>query len=1039
MIKTKRITTLLLSFMIILIMSSCSNIKVVNDSVSTKSEVNEVESNYGDVLISLNGEVSTLSKYELPKINDKLHGFHVDAIYDYDYRNAKIVMMTHEKSGARLILISNDDEDKAAAFGFNTLTYDNRGIPHVFEHSCLGGSAKYPNANLPFETVNKTYNTYINADTMQNATSYQFSSLSDVQLYELYKMFLDGVLDPDVLRDEKNLEREAYRYILHDKDDDITLSGIVYSEMSGNEGDITNVAYNNSLDTMYEGSYMGVNVGGDTLDIPNIKHEDLIDFHNNYYHPSNLVITLYGDIDYKKYLKYSDEEYLSKYEKKVIDKPDNNFKNQNEFKIKKYDFPMSQNDDIVGKSIIIYNVICEDMTPYENGIFSAVLNHLFRSDGPVDRRVKEKLPSADFSLNSDLTCPRPYFSVFFLNVNEEDASVIKEVIEESFEELKENGIKEDTIDEIIESVEFEKEIEKDSHGFASEAPGFYRAVYSSNGKDLLGFLRYNKGLEDLKEAYKNGDMKKIIDRYLSDNHNSSMTLTIPKKGLLEEKEAAKKEKLKEMKSQMSDAEIDELIQKNKQFDEWSKYQVENSLIDKLRVASVSSLDEYRAKCYAYEESVEGIRFIRSDIEDINYFHINLLFDASGVEYDDILKLNLIAQLLLELPTTNYEGLKLKSEFSRYMNNYSIGPSINYYYNGGYKPYFSFEVTALDKNKDKIFELLDELMFETKFDDVSRFRSVISNAYNNLKLYMSSNPRTFAQDIVKIQNDSDYLYENLLNGVDYLDYLVKIKNMSDDEIEKLLDDCKHILLSLYNRSGFVCQIVSNFKTMRDLKSRIVELSYDFDYTRIKPVDYTNDLKPVKDKIAFVSNGTMQYNYISIPMFENEIDFTGKHSVLSRILNDKILYPEVRANRSAYGSYSDFDRLSADIYTYRDPYLKETYDVFKTIPTMLKNIVITKDELEDYKLRAYSAYSYPLTKLDSALIAIDEIFKNVNEKRPDRYVRYMKEIKDMKLEDLPELYKLIDKLIAEGKYLTVGNREQIDKNAEMFDEIIYEYVE
>ena len=152
----------------------------------------------------------------------------------------------------------------------------------------------------------------------------------------------------------------------------------------------------------------------------------------------------------------------------------------------------------------------------------------------------------------------------------------------------------------------------------------------------------------------------------------------------------------------------------------------------------------------------------------------------------------------------------------------------------------------------------------------------------------------------------------------------------------------------------------------------------------------------------------------------------------------MYKEFRAKRSAYGAYSIIDRLNASIYTYRDPNLKESYSVFSEVPKMLKETKLTDDEFEDYKLNAYATYSYPLTKFESAMSAIDEIFKNVKEKRPDRYVRYMRDIKEMKLSDLKELATIIDKIVTDGKYVTIGSRDQIENNKEMFDEIIYDYV-
>lgn len=1038
----KKISNLIITIVLVLSLFSCAKTELnvnSNSQVATQSETNSKESEYGDKLLSLEGDVFTLSKYSLPKVGDKLHGFVVDAIYDYDIRNAKLVLFTHEKSGAKAILISNDDEDKSTVIGFNTLTYDDRGIPHVFEHACLGGSAKYPNANTFDEATNKIYQTFMNAFTMQHATVYPCSSLSDPQLFELYKFYLDGVMNPDVLRDEKNLEREAYRYILNDENDDIALSGIVYSEMSANEGNIGRIAYIDTIKTMFEGSFMASETGGATSDIIKIENKDLIEYHEKYYHPSNMVITLYGDIDYEKYLEYTNGEYLSKFDNSYVDKSDNGYVEQYSFRTKTYDFPVSMNDEIDQKSVIVYGVSCEDMSAYESGLFSVVLSNLAKSDGPIDRRLKEKLPSATYGIDDNLYLPKPFFLVSFSNVNDKDADTIKGIVEDAFEEILNEGIKKEIVDELVDNIEIEKENAKDSHGFASSSSEFYARLFGSNGKDILGNLRYYKAMDDITPAYENGDIKKLVEKYLSNNDKSSLVIVVPKRGLLEEKKEALENSLKSMKENLTKEEINELILKNKDFNEWTDNQTKFSLINKIRVASISSLDEYRANCYAYEENKEGIRFIRSDLKDAKSSYFNILFDASGVKYEDLHKLNFISNLFLEMPTTHYEGKKLGSEVERYTSSLYAGPDITYYDGGGYKPYFSFSVKALDKNLDKVFELLEELMYETKFEDVEIARNVASSTKNNIRQSFNSNPSRQTSFISTVQNDGDYLYDNYLNGVEYLRFLDSIGEMSDEEIRSLLSECKELLFSLYNRYGLVCELISNFDTMKILKSKLIELSYDFNEEKIKEEDYSEHLTPLKDKIALVCTGTMQYNNISMPMLKNGIEYRSRYEVLSGILDINILFNEFRAKRSAYGSYSDFNKQRGLIYTYRDPNLKQSYEVFKTIPSMLRHINMSDDDLDNYKLNAYSKFAYPLTKFNAALTAIEETLTKTKVKRPDRYVGYMKEIKALTTNDLEDMYQLVDELIDKGKYVTAGNRDQIENNKDMFDEIIYDYVQ
>lgn len=1050
----KKIVKCLLGFSLLfttLSLYSCSvgsfSFKIYNSFKSTKSTIdkNDISADnqdapkeIGDKLVELTGDVITLSHYKLPQVGENLYGFKVNAIYDYEARNAKLVIFEHEKSGAKLVLISNDDDDKSAAFGFNTLTYDNKGIPHVFEHACLGGSEKYSNANLFMEATSKTYNTFMNALTMQNATVYPFSSLSDVQLFELYKFYMDGVLNPNVLRDEKNLEREAYRYVLNDKANDISLSGVVYSEMSGVEGNIDSISYRNSLNTMFNESYMGVNTGGKTSDIPNIKLEDLTSFHEKYYKPSNMIITLYGDIDYEKYLKFSDEEYLNKYDKETIVKDDPNYKEQQGFEMKYYDFPVSEDANTDGETIIYYNVVCDKMTPYESGLFELVLDALNNSDGPIKKRLLERYPDVEFNVSSGLIYPKPFFTISFSNVNKEYAEDLKTIVEESFEEILKDGINEDVLESVLNYIEYAKETSKDSHGFAGSCEIEYLRMFAGNDTKIIGLLEHEKAINELEVAYKRGLVKELMEKYISNNDHSSMSITSPKRGMLEEKSNKLKEDLTKMKEGLTDEEIKELINKNKEYDEWATYEAGHSQIEMLRKATLSDLDEYRAKCYAYEETTEGVHFIRSEIEDIKYNQVSLLFDMSGFNMEEAMKIKLLSALLLELPTENYQGQKLKSAFNRYMVDYSAGINVNRYYEGGYKPYFSFSATSLDKNLDKTFEILNELMHKTKFEDVDILKSIVSSRLNVIKNYASTMPTYLAEDYIDTKTSDSAIYNHYITGINYMNYLKKVNAMSDDELRELLQELEQLYNDIYNSNGLVCQIIGNFTTIKKIKEKVILMAQDYKNTNIiSRIDISTESE-IKNKTAIVSDGTVQYNYIATPVLKDGIEYTAKYAVLANVIDSEVLYPEFRVKRSAYGSYASLWRLNSYIYTYRDPNLKESYEVFNHLPELMAKVKLTDEELDDFKLNAYAQFSYPLTKFQSSTIAINEVFSKVYEKRPDRYVRYMKEIKEMTKEDVHDLSAILDKMVKDGIYVTVGGKEQIEANADMFDEIIYDFV-
>ena len=1007
------------------------------DVVATSSDVT-TEIDTGENLLSLDGYVPTLSKYPLPKIGEEIFGFKVENIFDYERKNAKAVKFEHEKTGATVYLLSNDDEDRMAALGVNTVAFDNMGVPHIFEHATLGGSDNFNSANIFSDLIFKTYNTFLNAYTEQQNTAYIASSLSDEQLQSFYRVYLDGLFYPLLLHEDMLIKREAYRYVLNDKNDDISLSGVVYSEMSAHEGDIQEASHFNTLNTLYPNSLVSFDTGGDTADIPKVKNEDLIKFHEKYYHPSNMVIVLYGDIDYEKYLKIANDEYFVKFDKKEIDKEDKYFKGNGDATEKTFEFPVNNDFNAENSSMIAFSIPFDGLTAYESGIFSLVTADMSSDDGYLRTLINEKIEKADFYIRANFNVIHPYLSIVYTNVNPEDKNVLKEITEEALKETVKNGISEETLEAFIDIDEMDIELEKDSHGFVDEIMGFLCDTFRDNGKDLDSHFKYLKGIKDIKKRFGDGTVDELIDRYFGDNSKMTTTITVPKVGLAEKESENKKLELKKMKENMTDEEIENLVADNERYNQWADNNTKTSLINQVRVASISTLPEYKAKYFAYEENEEGIRFIRSDIDDIKYSYVSLLFDTSFVPYEDTLKLKLLSDLFLYMPTENYEDFKLSNEFSKYAYSYGVSIYNNQFRNGGYKPYLTVNLTMLNKHTDAVFDLVHEMIFRTKFESKELLKNYALQSYKGYISSVNFEPSSIADSIIRAVSKDGGLYNLHMEGFDYMNYLHEVSEYSDEELETLLTDLQRIYHDVFNRYGMVCELVSDFGVMSNLKSKVMNLCYEMKDERFTSQNYDDKLRKYDGNIAVAINSTVQYNYIYVVSENNGDDYTAKSKVLGEIVDNEILYKEFRVKRSCYGSYTDNSLFSRNIHTYRDPRLKETYEVYKTIPELLDEVNITDESLIDYKLNAYSYFAYPTTKLDAALSVIDETLSKWDEKFGERNLRYMREVKDTKLEDMIELKESYKKLVENGKRITIGNKDVIDANKDLFDEIIYDYI-
>ncbi len=1014
------------------IVSDVINKKVKETVTEATSSVVVEEEDIWDEIPDLYGDVKTLSRYPLPKYGDVIGGFKVSKVFDYNERNAKVVVMEHLDTGATCFLISNDDMDKSVSLGFNTLAYDDKGIPHVFEHSTLAGSKNYNNGNLFFEMISKTYSTYLNAFTAQQSTVYPMGSLSDEQLFLNYKFYIDGIFYPNVLNDQMILDREAYRYTLSDDNSDIDMSGVVYSEMAAVESDIYETSHNNTVKTLFPDSFVSFNVGGDTRYIPEITLTDINEFHDMYYHPSNMIMTLYGDIDYEKYLVYADENYLSDFDKKTIDKEDKLYKEIDGFVEKTFDFPVSSASEIDGKSVITYAVSFEGMTPYEAGIFSLILDDLSSDAGYIRSLMNEKLPETEFAISNFLPQSKPYIEIVFTNVDESDKDTVKEIVEEAFEKEVNEGFGELTLMSFVDATTMDTEFERDSHGFTDNLPYFYDMAFADNGKDLMGYFKYLKGVADVEKRYYDGTVFDLAEKYLGGSADRVLVVTKPKKGLLEDKNKQKLEALKKMKEEMSDRELKLLVNETKEYDKWVEENNKVSLIDKVRIATLSTASEYNQNFYAYEENIEGIKFVRSDIEDIKYNYVNILLDTSKVPYEDILKLKLLSELLLYLPTTNYEDFTLSNEFSLYAYNYDVSLYNNVYRSGGYNPYLSFSMMSLDKNLDNVFDLVKELFYETKFDDVKKLRDCVSKSYNNMISGINSNPSSYANLLIRAFINHDYEYDVHVDGIDYIKFLRDVMKYSDEELFELLKDCETLYKDIKNKDGMVCMIVSDFDAVRSIKKKVVDLTSGFDYSKRDKAEY-NTLERMDKNIAVACDTNVQYNYIALPLKNNNIVFNGKYYVFNNILDSDILYQEFRVKRSSYGASASAGIDGLYIQTYRDPYLKETYEVYDKLIDIIADMKVDEESLIDYKISAYSYFSYPLTKFDSATIAISEMLSKWDEKRPERYSRYMREILSTTSSDIESLKSIYIKALEEGKKISIGNISKIEEGLELFDEI------
>ena len=322
-------------------------------------------------------------------------------------------ILKHDKTGARVVVISNEDDNKVFQIGFRTPPKDDTGVPHILEHSVLCGSREFPMKDPFVELVKGSLNTFLNAMTYPDKTVYPVASQNDKDFFNLVHVYLDAVFYPNIYKKPEILKQEGWHYDLLNEDAPLTYNGVVFNEMKGVFSSPDQQLARIIQKSLLEDTPYGFESGGDPKAIPDLTYEMFLDFHKTYYHPSNSYIYLYGDMDVDEYLTFIDEHYLKDFDKKQID---SSWEKQEPFtevkRVEEY-YPVGENDSEEEKTYLSYNAVIGDSLDAKLYLGFEILNRvLFDAPGaPVKKALMDAQIGKDIQSSYDNGIMQPVFSV----------------------------------------------------------------------------------------------------------------------------------------------------------------------------------------------------------------------------------------------------------------------------------------------------------------------------------------------------------------------------------------------------------------------------------------------------------------------------------------------------------------------------------------------------------------------------------------------------------------------------------------------------
>lgn len=958
----------------------------------------------------------------LPEIGETVSGFTVKSITPMDTIGAMSVLFEHDKTGAQLMFLQTKDTNRAFDIAFQTPALDDKGKPHVFEHITISGSQKYPDPNMFFPFTNQTYSTFINALTSSTKTEFPLASLSEDQLLQMMDYYLSGVFTPLLYTEPRLAEREAWRYALTGKDDPLTITGTVYSEMQG-ASTINRKALLNLRNTLFEGSLVSHESGGIPEDIKMLSYEELIEFHDAYYHPSNALIILYGDLDYKRFLTFIDEEYLCKYDQRDVYVEKGRIEPMTSTLTKICEYPVEAGATTKDASIISYAFAANGADMKDTIGLSMTANLLNQESSAFTALVRERMPGKTVTVSIDYDAPAPYLFFQSTGCNEEDLATLVEIADEAIARIAREGFDPAAVESNNAMMKLSLLLMP-----KNQALGVNAAILFSGEWAAFGTMDYFNEYEEVLAGADAAYLGDLLTRYLLNNPHRAAVATVPVAGLSEEKAQALAAELAEKKAAMSAEEIDALVAKTQAFIDWAGATPDDAEIKKLQAVTKESLPEEIVEYPVDVKTQDGVTLLTSTTDVGGVCNPGFLLDAAGLPIDQLQDVSLYLSLLGNLDTASHTKEELSTLMTRYAPGFgaSLWASETKSLSPIYKANFSW--LSLNEDLPTGTALVKEIVQETSLEDTDAIKNIIARKISAYQMMFQSTPYQLQLQRSKAAFSDAEAFNNYLGGVEMYAYLKEMQALCESDPEALVGRLTNARALVLNKSGAAAMLAGD----RDAVNGFGEICDAFfegmaDTAR-DTVDYGALRLPVQRE-ALVVNSDVQFNYVYMGMPQGA--YTGKLGALSALIGDIYMLPKLRNALGAYGAYFDANREGMYLWTYRDPGLKGTFDIYEALPEFLETVSLTQEDVDRYIISAYSSLAMPNGPLTEATNALNDWLLGYG---PEDTLTEMRQMKDLTVEDVRTFAQVLRQLLDDGVRSTSGSASTIEQNADLFDNVI-----
>ena len=950
---------------------------------------------------------------------------------------SKGTLLKHKKSGARVLLMENDDENKVFTIGFRTPPSDSTGVPHIMEHSVLCGSKEFPVKDPFVELVKGSLNTFLNAMTYPDKTVYPVASCNDKDFQNLMHVYMDAVFYPNIYQNDKTFRQEGWSYKLDDPDGELTISGVVYNEMKGAFSSPEGVLDRVVLNSLFPDNAYSVESGGDPEVIPELTYEQFLDFHRKYYHPSNSYIYLYGDMNMEEKLRWLDEKYLSDFENEPVDSEIHLQKPFTEMKEVVQEYSIASEESEEDNTYLSYNKVIGTTLDEKLYLAFEILDYALLSapGAPLKKALLDAGVGKDISGSYDNGVYQPIFSVISKNANVEQKEEFVRVIEDTLKDIVKNGINKKALRAGINYHEFrfrEADFGNYPRGLMYGLQLFDSWLYDET-KPFI-HMQAIPTFEFLKEQVETGYFEELIQKYLLANIHGSIVIIKPERGRTARMDKELADKLQAYKDSLSKEEIDALVKATKELEEYQEEESAPEDLAKIPVLGREDISREIAPIYNKELETSGVKLVHHGVETNGIGYTALLFDLSGIPEEKLPYISILQSVLGIINTKNYEYSELFNEINVHTG--GIGTSLELYTDvtkvkeKEFRATFEIKGKALYPKMDVLFSMMREILMESDLGDEKRLKEILAMLKSRLQMsFLSSGHTTaalrslsYTSPMAKFKDDTD--------GIGYYEVVKELEENFEEKKAELIANLRQIAQQIFRKDNLIISYTSSADGLAPMEEAFAKIA-DTLHTEEKEAATLCEIHCVKRNEGFKTSSKVQYVARTGNFIDRGVEYTGALQILKVILSYDYLWQNVRVKGGAYGCMSSFNRIGEGyLVSYRDPNLEKTMEIYEGVVDYLKNFNVDDRDMNKFIIGTISNIDRPMNPAAKGSRSMNLYMNHVSAEmiREER-----DQILDAQQSDIRALADVLQALLDAHELCVIGSEEKIEEQKEMFLEI------